>query len=119
MRKIRVSVWFLFFVLMAGCGTLSNMFGGNTLVVTGESLKASGNEFVKVSATYKQGCDVTKTIAPAECASFRKFGEGFQKSFPLAVSLWEAARVSGNAELQKSTEGPVTVLQGQLQSFKK
>lgn len=116
MRTIRIAVLLL---LIGGCSTISGMFGGNTLVVTGESLKASGNEFVKVSATYKQGCDVTKTIAPAECASFRKFGEGFQKSFPLAVSLWEAARVTGNAELQKSTEGPVSVLQGQLQSFKK
>lgn len=98
---------------IAGCATSFN----RTLLVSGETLKGIGSEFVVVADVYKQGCDVTKTIKPDRCASFRKFGEEFQRDYPLAVKLWEVARVANDLSARDSVEGIIANLAAQLSAF--
>jgi hypothetical protein len=115
MRRIRMSyASLLLLFVLAGCATFTF---GRTLVVTGESLKGVGNQFITVATTYKQGCDVTKSIPPAQCKSFRAFGEHFQKSFPLTVQLWEAARSANDKAMQDKIEEVIVDLATALSQF--
>lgn len=100
--------------LLAGCSANSY---NKSLVVTGESLKGVGNQFVAVAATYKQGCDVTKTIPQQKCQEFRTFGEHFQKSFPLTVTLWEEARSASDTVMQGNVEQVIVDLTTALTQF--
>jgi hypothetical protein len=101
-------------LLVAGCSVFSF---GKTLIVTGTSLKGIGDQFVTISATYKQGCDVTKTIPQSQCKAFRAFGEHFQKSFPLTQQLWEAARSANDKVMQDKVEEIVVDLATALTQF--
>ena len=87
------------------------------LVVSGEALKGIGNQFVEVSAVYKQGCDVTKIITPSTCAEYKQFGEKFQKVFPLNVKLWEAARSANDAASQDKISAVIADLAANLSAF--
>jgi len=98
-------------IFVAGCSA------SRGLVVTGETLKGIGNEFIQVAAVYKQGCDITKVIAQSHCQSFRSFGEQFQKSFPMAVQLWEAARSASDAAAQDKISDVVSSLAVSLSDF--
>ena len=98
-------------MLVTGCSA------SRSLVVTGESLRGIGNEFVQVATIYKQGCDVTKIIAQPHCQKFRTFGEQFQKSFPLAVQLWEAARSANDSIMQDKITKLITGLATDLSEF--
>ena len=109
MRKVFVSV-LLFSFLALSCG-------GSALVVSGETLKASGNQFIKTAATYKNGCDVTKTIPQTDCQSFREFAVQFQKSYAIARQLWEAARATNDPETQKGAEAVVKTFDAKLNAF--
>lgn len=108
---IMVGLTTLIFVV-SSCASL-----GKTLVITGTTLKGVGTEFVQIAAVYKQGCDVEKTIKPEQCASFRAFGQQFQKSYPLAVQLWEAARSAGDTAAQGQVEAVVAELATSLSVF--
>lgn len=103
-----------FAVLLAGCSTLGF---GKTLIVTGETLKGVGSQFTVVAATYKQGCDVTKAIAQSQCQAFRSFGQHFQKSYPLTVQLWEAARSANDKAMQDKVEEVIVDLATALTQF--
>ena len=106
----------LILVLVAGCATFNF---GRTLAITGESLDGTGKLFVKVAAGYKQGCDVAqpRTIEQPQCAKFRTFGQHFQKSFPLAVQLWEQARVAKDEDMQDDVEDVIVDLTSTLTEF--
>lgn len=99
-------------LLAASCASM-----GKTLVVTGESLKGIGTEFIQVAAIYKQGCDVARTIALDQCVGFRAFGQQFQKSYPLAIQLWEAARSAGDVAAQDKITAVVSELAASLSTF--
>lgn len=101
-------------LLIGGCAAMSRE---QALVVTGESLKAVGTEFVDVAGMYKNGCDVTKVIKPADCQAFRVFGEKFQRSYPVAVKLWESARTANDSATQSETEKVVRQLAADLSAF--
>jgi len=88
-----------------------------SLVVTGESLKGVGNEFVVVARVYKEGCDLTKTIPPSQCAKFTAFGKEFQKAYPLTIQLWEAARTANDAAAQEQLDKLVVQLAADLSAF--
>jgi uncharacterized lipoprotein YajG len=109
MKKTLVAIVVL---LLSGCSTM-----GQTLVVSGESLKALGNEFVQVSTMYKNGCDVTKTIKQSDCQNFKKFGENFQKTYPMSISLWEAARSANDKAATDKVEVVLNDLATNLSSF--
>ena len=49
---------FLILLLLAGCASV-----GQSLVISGESLKAIGTEFVAVAEVYQKGC-AAQTIKP-------------------------------------------------------
>lgn len=96
--------------LQIGCGA-------SALVVSGETLKASAEQFVKLGPIYKQGCDVTKTIAQSECQKFRSFGEQFQKSYPISRQLWEAARATNDPTTQEGAEVVIKDFDKRLKTF--
>jgi hypothetical protein len=99
-------------LLLVGCSTFSK-----SIAVTGESLDATGRQFVQVAALYKDGCDVKKTIAPDECKKFADFGRNFQKVFPTAVGLWKSARAAGDSTTQQALESKLGELAGALSQF--
>lgn len=99
-------------LLLSACSSASQ-----SLVITGETLKGLGNEFVQVATIYKQGCDESKTIKPEDCQRFRSFGQQFQKSYPLAVQLWEAARSASDLNTQKKVNELITQLTADLSAF--
>lgn len=101
-------------LLLAGCAGMTAQKG---LIVTGESLKAVGNQFVDVAATFKEGCDVTKTIGQPDCQRFAIFGAKFKSAYPVAVQLWERARAAGDAATQDESEKLVRQLARELSSF--
>lgn len=109
-HKISLIVAVLLLSLQMGCG-------GSALVVSGETLKASGQQFVQLGKMYKEGCDVTKTIAQKDCQAFRAFGEQFQKSYPISVQLWEAARATNDPATQQGAEVVIKDLNGRLNTF--
>lgn len=113
MRKLPFYAFCLFtFLTLSACGSI-----GKTLVVSGESLKGIGAEFIQVAAIYKEGCDVTKVIPAAQCAKFRAFGLHFQKSYPLVVQLWEVARSAQDVAAQDRIILVVLDLAKNLSSF--
>lgn len=99
-------------VIFVGCSTLSS-----GLIITGITLRGTGDQFVRIAPLYKHGCDVTKTIAESKCQDFRRFGEKFQRSFPLAAQLWEAARSASDARMQKNVEEIIRDLTDTLTEF--
>ena len=111
MKKI-VGVALLVFTF--GCSMLTAQ---KSLIVTGETLKGMGNEFVAVAGQFKQGCDVTKTIKPDDCKKFRDFGIQFQKSYPTTVALWEAARTAQDKAATEKMDVVINDLAQQLSDF--
>jgi hypothetical protein len=103
-------------ILLAGCASLGIGTGDSGLAVTGEGLKALGEEFVAVSAVYVQGCN-SGQIKPDNCAKYRSFGQKFQKSYPLAIQLWEAARKANDAAVEKKMREVVTLMATELSSM--
>jgi hypothetical protein len=61
------------------------------LRVSGEAGADAGDQFVQVAKVFKDGCDVTHSIDPAKCATFRTFGLKFKSLYPHANALWHAA----------------------------
>lgn len=110
MRK-SVSVILVMLILVTGCVSV-----GRSLVISGESLKAIGNEFLLVADVYVRGC-ADKTIAVDQCAAFRDFGQKFQRAYPLAVDLWGVARNANDVATVKKTEDVIRSLAADLSSF--
>lgn len=102
-----LSFVFVSMLLIAGCATIKGF------TVTGESLKGVGEEFIAVSAVYKSGCDAGQ-IAPADCAKYRDFGVKFKQQYPLAIALWESARVANDGAAEKQTREAIVKLATEL-----
>lgn len=92
-----------------GCSTFQT-----SLVVSGESLKAVGKEFVEVAKLYKQGCDVDKVIKQPDCQSFKQFGLKFKQSYPISISVWETARAAGDVDTANSAARSITNLAAEM-----
>ena len=115
-RSLQVLAVLLWLALaLTGCATGQGT--GTTLIVTGETLKAVGNQFVVVGAAYKQGCDVAKTITQDRCQKFRVFGLRFKEVYPLSVDLWELARKAGDPTSEKKASGKIVELSTELATF--
>lgn len=114
MRYLYAIALGLLLSLNSGCGTMSF---GKSMVVTGETIKGVGNEFVAVGAAYKSGCDVTRTIPQSQCQSFRQFGLKFQTAFPLSTALWETARAQNDDVMKGNVEAIITDLATKLSEF--
>lgn len=99
---------------VASCATWNFQ---KSLAVTGESLDATGRQFVQVAAVYKDGCDVRKTIPAEQCKSFAAFGRKFQSAYPTVVGLWKTARAAGDAATQEKVEEKIAGLVAALSQF--
>ena len=84
-------------LLLAGCGMMTRQ---TTLLATGEALRGLGEEFRHVADIYTTSCEAKK-IPVASCSDFRTFGLRFQKTYPLAIGLWEAARKANDRAAQR------------------
>jgi hypothetical protein len=98
-------------LLFAGCVSTS------PFVITGTSLAVAGDQFAAVGALYKQGCDVTKSLAANQCNAWRAFGLKFQQMYPITVQAWKAARATNDSALMKQTDALVTTLMTELGSL--
>ena len=115
MRRLTRRRTLHFLITLALVVTFTGCAGtGRALVASGEGLKTLGNEFVVVAEQFKRGCDVTKTLTPAQCAKFRDFGENFKKVYPLTIRLWESARQAGDAASEKKARDVITSLSSSL-----
>lgn len=113
-RKIGlVAVALLAPMLLAGCGTFDAHKG---LMASGETLKASGQQFKTVAAAYVDGCKAG-TITPGQCARFRDFGQQFEKAFPLAVNAWTIAKDANDQAAVKSAQDLIASLVAQLSQY--
>lgn len=83
--------------VIVGCASL-----GQTLRVSGTTLKAIGDQFVSVAEVYKQGCDVDHVIPADQCQQFRVFGLRFKQTYPLTVAAWEVARRANDVAGEKA-----------------
>jgi hypothetical protein len=114
---VLTTTWMLAVVLIITAIIHGCQMTSRSLAVTGETLKGVGQEFTEVAAVYKQGCDITKAIAPEQCKKFRAFGLEFQRSYPVAVQLWEVAREANDTEAQSNLRLLITKLAGDLSAF--
>ena len=96
-------------VLTLGCATL-----GQTLRVSGTTLKAIGDQFVSVAEVYKQGCDVDRIIPADQCQRFRVFGLRFKQTYPLTVAAWEVARRANDVPAEKAAREVIEQLADDL-----
>lgn len=95
-------------LLLAGCA--------QSLAVTGQSLKAVGEEYEAVSLVFGQACQ-GGVIAPVTCAKYRSFQERFRKAYPLAVGVWDAARKANDANAQKQARVAIEGLAADLSAL--
>ncbi len=86
------------------------------LVVTGESLVLMADQFTFAAATMDRALN-TGAITNEQYEQWAKFGVKFQRAYPLAVSLWDIARVSNDKELQNQVVQMVTNLAIELATF--
>ncbi len=98
-------------LLFAGCASTTPM------AVTGESLAQVGTQFVAINAAYVDGCDVKKTLTPAQCNNWIAFGTKFKQFYPVAAQAWTVARNTNDAALIGQTSTLVSTLVGQLAAF--
>jgi len=109
--RAHLSLFLVLVLVLAGCAGAKGVYTG--LVTSGETLNAVGKQFVSISALYKAGCD-SGQIKPAECAAYRKFGEKFKLSYPIAVALWESARAANDAASEKAARDAILQLSTEL-----
>lgn len=96
--------------LLAACA------GAQPYVVSGESLKLVGSQFVTTAALMDRGLD-NKSITPEQYKKWRDFGERFQPAFDLAVKLWETARLSNDKRLERQAAEIILRLAEDLTAF--
>lgn len=110
MKRLNIFIVSLVLLSTAACG--------NALLVTGETLKATGKQFRAVAGAYFDGCDPAKRTMPVEdCNNFTRFGQDFERGFPLAVELWTLAKESRDKSLTAKVEEVVVDLAGKLSVF--
>jgi hypothetical protein len=102
---------FLIVLLLTACASL-----GQSLEVSGESLKAVDQNFINVSAAFVKGCSAG-TLTQAQCTSYRAFGEKFKSVNPLAIQLWNAARNANDAAAAGKARSVIVQLSVDLAAF--
>lgn len=90
----------------------------NPLVVTGETLKVTGEEFVTVGDLMNQAY-ASNLISTEKYSAWVNFGKRFQALYPLALQTWERARVVQDAAVEKKAAEIVGVLADELAGFYK
>jgi hypothetical protein len=104
----------LFLVLLALVASCTSTTQG--LLVSGESLKAVGTQFVAAGPAFVTGCQAG-TIKPVDCQTFKAFGEKFKQEYPLAISLWQAAVNANDAAAAKNAAAVIMSLATDLSAI--
>lgn len=86
------------------------------LVATGESLKVVGTEFVATGELMNSAYNA-KQLSTEQYSRWVTFGKKFQALYPLAVQIWEGARVVEDAAAQKHAAAIVAELATELAQF--
>lgn len=89
-------------LVLCGCA-------GTGMVVTGESLNATGETFIATADAMHAALE-NKAITVEQYRQFAEFGRRFQATYQLAFELWKSAREVQDAVL----EGRVTTILAQL-----
>lgn len=112
MRRRRLSTISLIILLalgVAACTTAS-------LLVTGETLDALGQQFVETGkvfdALYEQ-----RTITAKDYQAWADFAKSFKAYYPQAIGLWKAAKASKDQEGLAQAESIIRHLRTQLLLF--
>lgn len=82
-------------------------------VVTGESLKSLGAQFVAASALWDQALD-TGVITHEQYQAWKDFIPKFQGAYRPAVDLWDTARKVNDAVLEKKAADVIAALAVEL-----
>lgn len=109
--RIRAPLVGIALVVLTGCASAPP-----PLIVSGETLKVVGTEFVATSAAFTKGC-VDKVLTVATCDGFRAFSRKFKLAFRPAVTLQQAAMESGDKPMIERTTAIVAALVSELSSF--
>ena len=96
---------------LAGCAS-----AGTTLLVSGESLKAVGTQFVVTSTAVSNAC-VAKQLTLTQCDSFRAFSRKFKVTFPDAVKLQESAMSFGDKTVAQLAADAIATLVTELSTY--
>lgn len=112
-RLRRVLLALLLGAAVAGCAALG---GDRTLLVTGETLDAVGQQFVRTGQLYNRLLD-EKLISEEQYREWARFAKRFQVAYPVAVDLWKEARVSTSVEDERRALEVVLTLKNQLLTF--
>ena len=115
------SPWILSFALLALMLSATSLVShgctaSQALVVTGESLRVLGDEFVTCAASMDAALDAGR-ITPAQYRDWAHFGVKFKQTYPLGVQLWEAAHHTEDAALERQAAGVVSTLAVELGAF--
>lgn len=102
--------------LLGALGLLAACAGAQPYVVSGESLKLVGSQFIMTATLMDAGLD-KGTITPAQYKTWAAFGRKFRVSFELAVQLWETARAVNDHTLEQQAAEIITRLAGDLVAF--
>lgn len=87
----RLGLLALALLVLTGCASTAEQRTEQSLNVAHASLKAVGTNYLQAASLFREGCEVSKTIKLADCASFRSFQEKFKKSYTPAIDAYEAA----------------------------
>lgn len=105
----------LIVLIMLGCSSFSP---AQSLLVSGESINATGELFVNTAKLLTPPCDAhTLPNWSTICPAFKSFEHKFKKAWPAATGLWYAAREARDPKLQAPAEAAISSLRSELTKF--
>jgi hypothetical protein len=102
-------------VLLLAIGGCAAQTSTTTLITTAATLDAVGKNFDAAGRAFTAGCTATPpTIKKADCDTFRRYGQKFKATYPMAVNLWKAAGDANDPAIQNDARAAVTKLSSEL-----
>jgi hypothetical protein len=115
MKTYRSLALALAVLVSLGCASISP---AQTLLVSGESINATGELFVNTTKLLTPPCNAhTLPNWAVVCPAFKTFGQKFQEAWPMATGLWYAARKANDPNLQAPAEAAIKALRTELNAF--
>lgn len=86
------------------------------IIVTGESLITTGDQFIEVGAAMNAALDA-KSITPAAYKEWAAFARKFKLAYPAASNLWNVAADNKDETLKAQASAAIAGLVGQLAEY--
>lgn len=113
-RRVALVLMILMLV-SAGCAGMTRQ---DTIIISGETLKASDKQYDRVRVGFVDGCKTEpRQIPESECKAFRDFGQKWHKTFPLAVDLWLIAKDASDKATLDGAAKVIADLVAELSKF--